>query len=217
MEQAFDNETAAKGKEMDEKVKLLTEGKTVSAVPNATFATSFPGEQLIAPSYDAPKQGQKGPSCNNCNATSSVPGYEASCGPNGYTLTGVCFCRPGYYKLNGQCVPTSANQVLQPLFIDGPSTACGCQFTPRSVPTVPSSSETYSSCFISNNDSSSQGNACASSSCQVTPLSSCQINPPSSCPSVSPPPSCPGSGCGPSIPSCVPPAYVGCDGQCECP
>ena len=40
--------------------------------------------------------------CNKVDV--DIPVGTNGCGPNAYMLGGICFCKPGFKKVNGQCI-----------------------------------------------------------------------------------------------------------------
>ena len=41
---------------------------------------------------------------SNCACNAGIAVGPDGCGPNAYLMGGICFCKPGYKKINGQCV-----------------------------------------------------------------------------------------------------------------
>ena len=58
------------------------------------------------------------------------PNIPINCGPHGFLLDGVCFCKPGFKKVNGNCVSSDECTYVLPVYNE-PS----CEIT--EIPEVP--------------------------------------------------------------------------------
>ena len=107
-------------------------------------------------------------------------------------LGGICFCRPGYKKVNSQCVISDSHEILQPLYEETPFN------------TSPTSDNSFTGKV-----GSSEPSYCPTSFESPFVPSTCGVKP-----TYPEPISC-SSDC--QVQECTPPAVLSPCGKCECP
>ena len=85
---------------------------------------------------------------------------QNGCGPNAYLMGGICFCKPGYKKVNGQCVLSETYDVMQPLVSHN-----GIRMP------------TYQCCGSTECGTACETTGCCGDSCSLIPGSSCSTQP----------------------------------------